>query len=63
MKIILFLIFFLLLGAFFIISNENLRLNNKENLDRFIFLYNKLIINVFDKSVKSIGYVVNNFSE
>lgn len=33
MKLVMFVLFFLLIGAFFIISNEDIRLNNGENID------------------------------
>ena len=39
MKILIIIAIFLLIGAFFIISNNNLRLNNKENWNIFFYKY------------------------
>lgn len=58
MKLLIFIIFLLLVGAFFIISNENIKLNSGQNVDKFISSYaqwiDKLLIN--GKTVS--GYVV-----
>jgi len=58
MKTLMFFIFFLLIGAFYIISNENIKMNSSENMNHFLDLYvswfNKLIEN---GNVVS-GYVV-----
>ncbi len=58
MKIILFIIFFLLIGAFFIISNENLRMNKVENIDIFIRLYGGWLDSVSKNARGMSGYVV-----
>jgi len=39
MKVFMFVILFLLIGAFFIISNENIRMNSSENVSSFFDLY------------------------
>ncbi len=39
MKILIFIILFLFVGAFFIISNENIKMNSSENLDLFFREY------------------------
>ena len=54
MKIIMFVLLFLLTGAFFIISNENIKMNSSENVDVFFDSYGHW----FDKLIgnsKSIG--------
>ena len=60
MKTLMFVILFLLIGAFFIISNENIKLNSRENVNLFFKEYglwfDKLIGNV--KTV--VGYVIRN---
>jgi len=39
MKILMFIILFLLIGAFFIISNESIKMNSSENFDIFFKKY------------------------
>lgn len=46
------------LGAFFIISNENLRINNSENIDIFFKHYFKWIDSLGSNSVRIAGEVV-----
>jgi len=57
MKILIFFIFFLCIGAFFIISNENLRINNGDNLGTFSKLYSEWISNIVDNGGNAFGYV------
>lgn len=58
MKTLIFIVLFLLIGAFFIVSNEKIKLNSKENLDYFLKEYGKW----FDKlagNTKSVStYVI-----
>jgi len=59
-KIFVFIVFFLLLGGFLIISNENLSLNNSKNIDKFFYDYKFWLNNqVLNNSVKTIGYITN----
>lgn len=58
MKLLMFLIFFLLIGAFFIISNENIRMNSQENVDRFFNLYGEWIDSLTSNSQVVVGHVV-----
>jgi len=59
-KIFVFIVFFLLLGGFLIISNENLSLNNSRNIDKFFQDYKFWLNNqVLNNSVKTIGYITN----
>ncbi|MFA5259096.1 MAG: hypothetical protein WC402_03390 [Candidatus Pacearchaeota archaeon] len=61
LKIFVFIAFFLLLGGFLIISNENLSLNNAKNIEKFIYEYQYWLNNqVLNNSVKTLGYVINN---
>lgn len=58
MKILMFIILFLLIGAFFIISNENIRLNNEENINLFFNLYGYWIDRLIDNTQNMGGYVI-----
>jgi hypothetical protein len=58
MKFLAFLIVFLLIGAFFIISNENLNLDNKNNIDIFLSEYGQWIGKLIDNSRIATGYIV-----
>ena len=59
-KIFVFIVFFLLLGGFLIISNENLRLNSGKNIDKFIKEYRVWLDKQMNYSVKITGDVINN---
>ncbi len=58
MKFVMFVVLFLLLGGFFIISNEDIHLNSSDNVDLFLSSYGKwidgLVVNMGEVS----GYVV-----
>ena len=58
MKTLMFIILFLLIGAFFIISNENIKLDNKENINHFFKLYGKWFDRLTENSGVVLGYVV-----
>ena len=58
MKFLIFIVMFLLIGAFFIISEKNLHLNNKENLNSFFNAYGKWIDGLIGNSKVVSGYVV-----
>ncbi len=58
MKIVLFIIFFLLLGAFFIISEKNLFLKNPEARKELAVSYFTWIKQLFDNSKNLAGYVI-----
>lgn len=59
-KILVFIIFFLLVGGFLIISNENLKLNNAKNIDRFIYEYKFWLNKQVNNSVKIAGNAVKD---
>ena len=58
MKTLMFIILFLLVGGFFIISNENIRLDSQENVDLFLDLYTDWLGGLVDNSGVILGYVV-----
>ncbi|MBD3252846.1 hypothetical protein GF386_03890 [Candidatus Pacearchaeota archaeon] len=58
MKVLMFVLMFLLIGGFFIISNENIKMNNAENLELFIDLYSEWINRLISNSGSLSGYVV-----
>jgi len=58
MKTLLFFIFFLLIGAFFIISNENIKMNSNENIDYFISQYSKWFDKLINNGNGLAGYVI-----
>jgi hypothetical protein len=58
MKTIMFFIVFLLIGAFFIVSNENLRMNKKDNVRFFFKSYGNWFDDLFDNGGQIAGYVV-----
>ena len=57
MKTLLFIILFLFVGAFFIISNENIALNSPENIDLFFSEYGGWIDGLFANGKTVVGYV------
>lgn len=58
MKIFMFFIFFLFLGAFFIVSNNNLGLDSSENVGHFFKLYGAWIDELFDNTKIATGYII-----
>jgi hypothetical protein len=58
MKLLVFFIFFMFLGAFFIISNENIKINSKENFYKFLTMYGDWIDQLFGNGRGVGGYVV-----
>lgn len=58
MKITMLVIMFLLIGAFFIISQNNLYMFKQGNLTTFASLYTGWLTNLAENSVKTAGYVV-----
>jgi len=58
MKIYIFILKFLFVGALFIISNQNLYLTHQEDLSRFSELYYSWLNNIFSNVVSLTAYVV-----
>jgi len=54
----MFLILFLFLGGFFIISNENIKLDNSENVSVFLKSYGEWLDSLTGNSKVVAGYVV-----
>jgi len=58
MKTFMFIILFLLIGAFFIISDQDIRLNNSKNVDLFFKEYAGWIDDLVGNGRVVSGYVV-----
>jgi hypothetical protein len=58
MKILLFILIFLCIGAFFIISQNNLALSQEGNLNRFVSLYGSWLISTTGNLVSLTGNIV-----
>lgn len=59
MKLVLFILMFLVIGALLILSNNNLPLYKEENLAKFKVLYIGWLDNVYKNSQSITGNVVN----
>ncbi len=59
MKIVLFIVIFLLIGAFFIISNNNLHLGNSEQFDSFMSQYYGWFMQLGKNAGSVTAYVIN----
>lgn len=58
MKTIMIIIIFLLIGVFFIISNNNIKMDSVKNIDRFVDLYSQWIDGLLENGGIVSGYVV-----
>lgn len=58
MRFLMLFFMFLCFGAFFIVSNENLHLNQSVELSRFGELYTGWLRSLFDNGKSISGYVV-----
>jgi len=58
MKTFMLIVFFLLLGAFFIISENNIALNSGENIELFFKSYFSWVGSLFENGRVVSGYVV-----
>ena len=58
MKTFMFIIMFLLIGAFFIISNEEIKLDSEKNIGVFFNLYGQWIDSLVGNGRTVLGYVV-----
>lgn len=59
MKILFFLLVFLLLGGFIIISNENLHILNEKEREKFGEMYLYWFDNLFDNFKGLTAYIIN----
>lgn len=57
MRFLIIALIFLLFGAFFIVSNENLHLSDKDDLSRFAGLYYDWFGGLFKNLGKITGYI------
>ena len=58
MKTLSFIILFLLIGAFSIISENKIQLNNSENIKSFLSIYTTWLSTLLDNTKSVTGYVV-----
>lgn len=58
MKLLMFLIMFLLIGAFFIISQKNIALAKSGNFKKFTTLYFGWFEKIFENGGNIVGHVV-----
>ena len=58
MKILMFIVLFLLIGAFFIVSNQNIKLDSKENFNYFLKEYGKWFDQLAENSRSASGYLI-----
>ena len=58
MKITIFVVMFLFIGAFFIVSQEKLALKNKENLSTFYSSYIAWLDSIFNNAKTATGYII-----
>ena len=60
MKLLIILLIFLILGALFIIGNENLALKDRENFDKFTDLYYDWLSTLFENGKTITGYIIDS---
>jgi len=60
MRIRVLILLFLLVGAFFIVSNNDLHLNSKYDLQKFVGLYYSWLSGLFDNLKVITGYVIKS---
>lgn len=58
MKTLMLIVFFLLLGAFFIISEKSIKLNSSENMNNFISDYSSWLSGISGSLKTFTGYFV-----
>lgn len=58
MKVVILILMFLFIGGFFIISQNNLSMSEKENVSEFVSLYKKWIVSTFGNVESLTGHVV-----
>jgi hypothetical protein len=58
MKLSFIIAIFLLISAFFIISNEKIQLNSKENIIKFGNIYYSWLLNGFEKTSSITGHII-----
>lgn len=59
MKAVIFIVMFLLIGAFFIVSNENLHLGDSEQRAKFASEYYEWFVKIFSNTKTVSGHVIN----
>lgn len=59
MRLVMLFLAFLFLGAFFVISNNNLHLADVQQASQFFGLYSNWVGSILSNSVSITGHVVN----
>ena len=59
MRVLMLIVFFLALGAFFVISNENLQLRNETDFIEFGNIFYSWIQSLFSNIIGLTGYVTH----
>jgi len=60
MKLWIILVKFMFIGALFIVSNENLYLNDNTDLHTFLDLYTSWLSQLYSQTGQIVGYVTNS---
>ncbi len=60
MKILMFVILFLFIGAFFIISNEHIKMNSSENVSLFFTKYGQWFDKLRENTGTAVGYIIKS---
>ncbi|MEK6871939.1 MAG: hypothetical protein AABX16_03485 [Nanoarchaeota archaeon] len=58
MKLLMFIVLFLFLGAFFIIAEREIPINSADNVALFFSHYSQWIDSVFENTKMTSGYIV-----
>ncbi|MDD5192241.1 MAG: hypothetical protein PHH54_05885 [Candidatus Nanoarchaeia archaeon] len=58
MKTLMFVVLFLLIGAFFIIANENIKLDSKENVYYLFDKYGQWFDKLIGNGRTAVGYAI-----
>jgi hypothetical protein len=60
MKFLIFVVKFLVIGALFLVSNNNLYLSNVDDRAIFLGMFGDWIGNLYGQTIEISGYVVNS---
>lgn len=58
MKTLMFIVIFFMIGALFIISENNLALKDSGSFNKFVSLYSGWLAKVFENTKSTTGYIV-----
>jgi hypothetical protein len=60
MRFLFILLIFLFLGAFFIVSNENIKINKNQEFDRFLKFYSSWLSSLLSNAKTITGYAIRS---